>query len=220
MCLCLQLRTPKYSLWAPLSSGLCGSLFDTPAPPLLDPRSLNTLTHLWCLCVSRRACTSPPCLSLSGWNRSWGLVSDRLTGVHHSLAQKNQQHDGCAPSWHLQPEPQSWFISVPLSHLCFLCVRACLCGDWRAVLQGLACVFNPSLSMMTQSQPTCCRSTPALLSQYYFIPVQECCPPGHLRHKLFLGVTTTLPNKTITQFSWVQVWWQMGPGNTLEPDWN
>lgn len=113
-----HLNTPyeqsRHTLWQPGS-----------APP-----SLLTLWHICDARVSpQRACTSPPCLSLSGWNRSWGPAFDRLTGVHHSLGQKNQQHDGCVPRWHLQPEPQSWFKSTPLSHLCSLCVCVCVVTD-------------------------------------------------------------------------------------------
>lgn len=116
----------KCSFFALALSVLSGSL-STPWPPfstvLARSPSLLTLTHSWCLCVSPWACTSPPCLSFCGWNISWGPVSNRLTGFHHSLAQKNRQHDGCASRWHLQPEPQYCFKSLPVSHLCFLCVQ-------------------------------------------------------------------------------------------------
>lgn len=137
-----------------------------PSLPLacyLSNFSLNPLTHSWCSCVSRRACTSPLHLPLCVSNRSWRPVSDRLTGVHHSLAQKNRQHDGCALCWHLQPEPQYCFKSRTV------CSRVCAC-----VLKLTNCrlphVSSSHHSVWWSLTNTVSAYTPAL---YYYISVPQ-----------------------------------------------
>lgn len=101
---------------------LRGSLFNLSSTPGLP--SLLTLWHICDVCASPAGLVHPTLVShsVAETEVEGCMVSDRLTAVHHSLAQKNQQHDGCAPPWHLQPEPQAWFKSTPLSLFCSVCV--------------------------------------------------------------------------------------------------
>lgn len=168
-------------MWAAPSSRMFASLFGSPSS--LSSAHAPPFWHI-CPCISRWICTSPPCLPLSGWNTSWGLMSDRLTGVHHSVDQKNQQHDGCAPRWHLQPKPQSWFNSTPLSRLCSWCERACVCVcvcrvtdiQYRRVLH----VSSTHHSVWWTNQYAAGPHASSSFSKW--LQVQECCEPRRPRN--------------------------------------
>lgn len=148
-------------------------------------------------------------------------MSDRLTGVHHSLAQKNQQHDGCTLLWHLQPEPQSWLKSTPLratsAPYMWVCVCVCVCAVtdiqdcralhvssthhsvwWNKVNQhGVGPYTSSSFSILLYSSA---RMLSAKISNAQTIS----------------GCSNNASQQNDPQFRGVQVWWQVGPRQTLE----
>ena len=143
-----------------------------------------------------------PRLSLSGWNRRRGPVSDRLTRAHHSLARKNQQHDGCALSRHLQPEPWPWSKSAPLGPpvfpvgLCvFICVYVCVCvGVCEWVWSDIQCCRPLHVSSVHHSvwwnkvKPTYCKSTRRLFFLEVTLFQTKCCQPRNQRQRCYFWV--------------------------------